>query len=1158
MVNSCPENWILVNRVQLKYKTWDTWNIVDGTVVITCWPDDGWTLRKEADKSNVSEWEKLTYKIYYRNTGWVAWEPWYQLTDIWPESLAYGWDTCNGVCSKEEEDWKYIYTMNESLLSWEWRELILTWMVNNCPEWWMITNKVILKYSANWVDWEIEWYSVVICGDDDGWTVKKEADKTGVNNWDSVTYTISYRNTWSTIWNSYSLEDDWPAQYLTYKSDSCVWSCHSSVNWNTHIYSMDWTLVPWGTWRLILTWEVWSWVCDSINWGIVNTVRLIYSTVVNWQPVTWTITWSVEISCDLSDGRGIKKEANPTHVKSWEKITYTITYRNTWDKAWDPEYTLTDIWPEKVDYKWSTCNGACRETVVRKNKEYKYKVNEKLDGWESKQLILTWIVKECPEWWMITNKVILKYSANWVDWEIEWYSVVICGDDDGWTVKKEADKTGVNNWDSVTYTISYRNTWSTIWNSYSLEDDWPAQYLTYKSDSCVWSCHSSVNWNTHIYSMDWTLVPWGTWRLILTWEVWSWVCDSINWGIVNTVRLIYTTIVNWQPVTWRVTWNVVINCNPNGDKEWWWLNKTGDRSSVNTGDKITYTITYQNTWEHNWDSYTLVDIWPEELSSLNMAWFDDFDSILTLNYPNWLPSWQQRELTLEWTVLECPLNGHIVNEARLTYTVKEWNYTLTGEIPATVSSVTCGWWGWWSWWEVSTYSWCLGLETTISVMTWEKLPFWWRIEWMKWIWSKECTPHGDVKTVEINRETAECTFLLYDWNEYSQAKGVNVYLSKFTIPCFDNEWDELENIFLPFSNIEGWKVDTWNVDFSKVASKRLFNVYDLLTSNVKEATYIDKKPFKNDTYGEYKLVLQEVTYQYCTNDWEREEANINNWACEANFVLTKPYIMQINTAWLPQITLSDYLDKFYDMGGSLIETKIWEKVSSGWVQNLNISNLEWLIDKFKKKYSSLAVSLSEKDIKRDWKPGITKTVLSVKKVPNKLIYFVKWDSFTITWGLTKWNKPFTIFAEGDITVTISWNMSANGMIIAPKWTIEFIDSDCAENWQSVKWIFIAKNFAANKEINDDADRPRCFWWNLVVNWVLIWQNTNSIIQQRRSTVWTEWFTNEKILTGDSLIDLRRNQIFKWATLLLNYNSDLWRLLPPGAEVFTEKLDVFKK
>jgi hydroxymethylpyrimidine/phosphomethylpyrimidine kinase len=76
----------------------------------------------------------------------------------------------------------------------------------------------------------------------------------------------------------------------------------------------------------------------------------------------------------------------------------------------------------------------------------------------------------------------------------------------------------------------------------------------------------------------------------------------------------------------------------------------------------------------------------------------------------------------------------------------------------------------------------------------------------------------------------------------------------------------LEEIFLPFSDEEEWKVETWNVDFSKVASKRLFNVYELLTSNVKEAKYLDKKPFENNAYGEYKLVLQEVTYQYCTND----------------------------------------------------------------------------------------------------------------------------------------------------------------------------------------------------------------------------------------------------------------------------------------------------
>ena len=38
--------------------------------------------------------------------------------------------------------------------------------------------------------------------------------------------------------------------------------------------------------------------------------------------------------------------------------------------------------------------------------------------------------------------------------------------------------------------------------------------------------------------------------------------------------MIYTTVVNWQPVIWTITWSVVINCNPNGDKEWWWLRKT--------------------------------------------------------------------------------------------------------------------------------------------------------------------------------------------------------------------------------------------------------------------------------------------------------------------------------------------------------------------------------------------------------------------------------------------------------------------------------------------------------------------------------------------------------------------------------------------------------
>jgi hypothetical protein len=38
---------------------------------------------------------------------------------------------------------------------------------------------------------------------------------------------------------------------------------------------------------------------------------------------------------------------------------------------------------------------------------------------------------------------------------------------------------------------------------------------------------------------------------------------------------------------------------------------------------------------------------------------------------------------------------------------------------------------------------------------------------------------------------------------------------------------------------------------------------------------------------------------------------------------------------------------------------------------------------------------------------------------------------------------------------------------------------------------------------------------------------------------------------------RRNEIFEGAALLIEYNPDLWENLPPGAESFTQTLEIYR-
>ena len=128
-------------------------------------------MRKRADERNVREWSGVTYSVYYRNTWAIAWEAWYELIDMWPSQLEYKWSTCRWICH-EDKDWEdnLRFTMNERLESGEWRELVMTWKVWAwmCEEnWWIIVNRVKLRYRI-WETWnEVDWTAVITCWEDD-------------------------------------------------------------------------------------------------------------------------------------------------------------------------------------------------------------------------------------------------------------------------------------------------------------------------------------------------------------------------------------------------------------------------------------------------------------------------------------------------------------------------------------------------------------------------------------------------------------------------------------------------------------------------------------------------------------------------------------------------------------------------------------------------------------------------------------------------------------------------------------------------------------------------------------------------------------------------------------------------------------------------------
>jgi hypothetical protein len=225
------------------------------------------------------------------------------------------------------------------------------------------------------------------------------------------------------------------------------------------------------------------------------------------------------------------------------------------------------------------------------------------------------------------------------------------------------------------------------------------------------------------------------------------------------------------------------------------------------------------------------------------------------------------------------------------------------------------------------------------------------------------------------------------------------------------------------------------------------------------------------------------------------------------------------------------------------------------------------MDTFASKYKSLAVKVNTSSVKNlfGWN---TNWIESVSKVPNQPIYFVKWNWGTLTLSQSKTSNKtaaYTIFVE-NANVEIVWKFLQYAMIITD-WTISFKDNAwdskdrCTEWWQVVQWIFVAlKGFKESTPslININENQERCARWGLHVKWVLIWSNIENLIKNRRSQLnsWFNvnyvWWTPQKIRTD------RKKKIMEWAALLIEYSPELWKSLPPWADIFTESLQVYRK
>lgn len=424
---------------------------------------------------------------------------------------------------------------------------------------------------------------------------------------------------------------------------------------------------------------------------------------------------------------------------------------------------------------------------------------------------------------------------------------------------------------------------------------------------------------------------------------------------------------------------------------------------------------------------------------------------------------------------------------------------------------------------------CLSVgNANISVQNNEIMPFWWKIYDTRNITNSSRCDEDNEKN--ILGSSMECVFSLQQPGEDSE--------EILEVPCNTKQL----NYKTLFSN---FYPENWNTAFG--------NYY------INFDTLSNSRIFDENILGEHKIRLDKVTYEYCAcdgDDCDWEETELQN-ACETNFAITKPYLVQKSAFGItPKATTID-LKNFKEM---LKWDPLVDKTDLASVMVLSESEyagfgvINPMIENFVYRMEKLAVSTTSypENLERQW-------ISYAKKVPNKDIYILygkgNWTTITIE-NSTEIKKPFTLIIK-DANLEIKGDISVNGMFIVQWWTISFnesTNSTCTKP-QVVKGIFVASNFSADSIVNNNLNKKWCNAGGLHVKWVLIGGGIEKLVNNRRSNL-SSWF---RVSWTESTIQIqRRNMIFNGASVLIEYSPELWQQLPPGADEFTKALEIYKK
>ena len=517
------------------------WVTISGDVLAIrpTWPEPQPYLsivKEQLTTWNLPAWSIVTYKITVTNT-WSATATGVEIYDLLPKELTYissnisivpssTYSFLTGTIGLGTNQRTYIKYYNITLSS-NWTAIVyVTWKVKNGYSFDTLTNCA-----------SVSWFNIPQQNSCTTWTpptppttwlsiIKELLTAWDLTPWSTIAYKITLTNTWSEVYHNAYIEDVWP-NALNYQTSSIVWvpsNDYSFMSWiDSHwflrIKYYDFDINPHTSVIIYLTWTL------KDNYNFDETTNCAYTegdydcTLLPLSPKPFiqkrqTLWNNPSLNSNRTTGT--------LNVELWNYISYKIDFWNIWS-VWKTG-EVRDILPHCVQYEnaWLV-NAEWDWPTYNQNTNIVWFTNIYLTAWQRAYMMVVWKIRSDGD-----CQGVYEYLNTWEFHFIwgKWLKSTVLAVRPEWPttdvfIEKTVDLTIVKPWDTVTYTITYKNLWPDTLTEYSIIDNWPSTRIRYVDSSSPWQRTSFENgWNTltRVYNNQ-NFAPWETRTITVIWEV---------------------------------------------------------------------------------------------------------------------------------------------------------------------------------------------------------------------------------------------------------------------------------------------------------------------------------------------------------------------------------------------------------------------------------------------------------------------------------------------------------------------------------------------------------------------------------------------------------------------------------------------------------------